>query len=361
VLEGFLAGEPDPSRSVLLSELLRLELAYRFRHQDRPGAAEYLLRFLGKESLVNAILAEAGLGDRPAAPQPNRDAGMILTLPPAGDTPVTPTAEQQPTGTAGRNLLYEEIGHGGMGSVVRGRDPTLGRELAVKALLEKHRGNTELTSRLLEEAQITGQLQHPGVVPVYELGRFDDNRPFFTMKLVKGQTLATLLDQRLNPRDNLPRFLTIFEQICQTMAYAHAHGVIHRDLKPSNVMVGGFGEVQVMDWGLVKVLSGGARSEETLPPAKELTQIRTVQVGSQANDQRAGTLFGMGTYGYMPPEQALGETDQIDQRADVFALGAILCVILTGQPPFVGTAEEVRRQTSRGDLRTAFARLSRVW
>ncbi len=273
------------------------------------------------------------------------------------DSPTVPPAEHQATSTVGRNLIFGEIARGGMGSVLKGRDPTLGRELAVKVLLEKHRNNAELVERFVEEAQIAGQLQHPGVVPVYELGRFDDNRPFFTMKLVKGQTLDTLLNKRANPRDNLPRFLTIFEQICQTVAYAHARGVVHRDLKPSNVMVGSFGEVQVMDWGLAKVLSRGETPAEMPPPAEELTQIRTVPAGSKADGQRAGTLFGMGTYGYMPPEQALGEADQIDERTDVFALGSILCVILTGQPPYIGTAEEVKRQTCRGELTAAHARL----
>jgi serine/threonine-protein kinase len=285
----------------------------------------------------------------------------------AGDTaPVAlrePSAETsklaapQPVGAAGRNLLYGEIGCGGMGAVMRGRDPVLGREVAVKMLLKKHSKSAELAGRFVEEAQITGQLQHPGIVPVYEFGRLDDNRPFFTMKLVKGQTLETLLDQRADPRDSLPRFLTIFEHICQAVAYAHARDVIHRDLKPLNIMVGNYGEVQVMDWGLVKVLSRPASPPESQPPAKGVTNIRTVPSGPETGEERAGTLLGMGSYGYMPPEQALGEADQIDERADIFALGAILCVILTGQPPYVGTKQEVVRQTSRGDLAAAYSRL----
>ena len=147
-----------------------------------------------------------------------------------------------------------EIARGGMGAVLRGRDPDLGRDLALKVLLGQHRERSDLVDRFVEEAQICGQLQHPGVVPVYELGTLADHRPFFTMKLVKGQTLAALLAERSSPTAELPRFLGIFEAVCQTLAYAHARGVIHRDLKPSNVMVGAFGEVQVMDWGLAKVL-----------------------------------------------------------------------------------------------------------
>ena len=162
----------------------------------------------------------------------------------------------------GRYQLQGEIARGGMGAILRGRDVDLGRELAIKVMLESHRGNSEVVRRFVEEAQIGGQLQHPGIVPVYELGTFPDRRPFFAMKLVKGRTLASLLHERTSPAQDLPRFLSIFEQICQTMAYAHARGVIHRDLKPSNVMVGSFGEVQVMDWGLAKVLPRGGIADE---------------------------------------------------------------------------------------------------
>src|SRR5262249_45663796 len=142
----------------------------------------------------------------------------------------------------------------GMGAVLKGRDVDLGRDLAVKVLLEAHQDNPSMLLRFVEEAQVGGRLQHPGVVPVYELGRLPDQRPFFTMKLVQGQTLSALLDRRADPGQELPKFLKIFEQVCQTLAYAHSRRVIHRDLKPHNVMVGEFGEVQVMDWGLAKVL-----------------------------------------------------------------------------------------------------------
>ena len=132
------------------------------------------------------------------------------------------------------------------GSCSRARDVDLGRDLAVKVLLERHLDDPELLTRFIEEAQIGGQLQHPGIVPIYELGTFADRRPYFAMKLVQGRTLSALLAERdlgrtaAPPRTDadLPRFLSIFEQVCQTVAYAHARGVIHRDLKPANVMVG---------------------------------------------------------------------------------------------------------------------------
>ncbi len=169
---------------------------------------------------------------------------------------VRPSSPEMPA-DQGRYQILGEIDHGGMGAVFKGRDPDLGRDLAIKVLLEKYHDDPEMTRRFVEEAQICGQLQHPGIVPVYELGSFDDGRPYFTMKLVKRPHLAALLKERSDPAHELPRFLGIFEQVCQTMAYAHARGVIHRDLKPSNVMVGAFGEVQVMDWGLAKVLPHG--------------------------------------------------------------------------------------------------------
>src|SRR5262249_5655397 len=152
------------------------------------------------------------------------------------------------TGDTGRYLLIGEIARGGMGAILKGRDIDLGRDLAVKVILEEHRDHPEMVCRFVEEAQIGGQLQHPGIIPVHELGQFPDGRLYIAMKLVKGRTLAALLEERKDPADDRTRFLSIFEQVCQTMAYAHSRGVVHRDLKPSNVMVGSFGEVQVMDW-----------------------------------------------------------------------------------------------------------------
>ena len=257
-----------------------------------------------------------------------------------------------------RYQLQGEIGRGGMGAILKGRDVDLGRDLAIKVLLESHQGNPEVVRRFVEEAQIGGQLQHPGVVPVYELGNFPDRRPYFAMKLVKGRTLAALLHERRDLAQDLPRFLSIFEQVCQTMAYAHARGVIHRDLKPSNVMVGSFGEVQVMDWGLAKVLpAGGIADEGGSQPVQE-TIITTVRSGSagSGSESQAGSVLG--TPAYMAPEQARGEVDRIDERADVFGLGGILCEILTGKPPFVGqTREEIRGNAARGDLDDAMHRL----
>lgn len=268
-----------------------------------------------------------------------------------------------------RYRLDGEIARGGMGTIIKGRDNDLGRDLAIKVLLDEHRDRPEVIQRFIEEAQIGGQLQHPGIAPIYELGQFADQRPFFSMKLVKGATLSKLLTERKAQSEDRVRFLGIFEQVCQTMGYAHLRGVIHRDLKPANIMVGAFGEVQVMDWGLAKVLPSGGVADEKNARSKHKDDITVLQTrrstgsdipglgsGSGSADTQMGSV--MGTPAYMPPEQALGEIDQLDQRSDVFGLGAILCEILTGQPPYVGEdATSVFRLASRGDLQDAHHRL----
>jgi eukaryotic-like serine/threonine-protein kinase len=257
-----------------------------------------------------------------------------------------------------RYQLVGELARGGMGAIFQGRDLYLGRDLAVKVMREEHRDHPEMVRRFVEEAQIGGQLQHPGIVPVHELGRLADGRMFIAMKLVRGRTLAVLLAARRGPEEERTRFLAIFEQVCQTVAYAHSKGVIHRDLKPSNVMVGSFGEVQVMDWGLAKVLDqGGAADDERAGSAGDGgAAVRTWRDGSELMESRPGSILG--TPSYMAPEQARGAMDTLDERADVFALGSILCEILTGQPAFVGEGpSEVYGKAERADLSDTFRRL----
>ncbi len=280
----------------------------------------------------------------------------------AGDlTPVSRPSSSEIPGRdveRGKYQILGEIARGGMGAVLKGRDTDLGRDLAIKVLLESHRNDMTLISRFIEEAQIGGQLQHPGIVPVYELGCFTDQRPFFTMKLVKGQTLAALLQARSSPAQDRARFLSIFESVCQTMAYAHSRGVVHRDLKPSNVMVGSFGEVQVMDWGLAKVLQSGGVADELKPEleASGEDQVQTARSGSDQDASRAGSVLG--TPAYMAPEQARGQVNAVNERADVFALGSMLCEILTGAPPYQsGTYAEMHRMAADADLSPAFDRL----
>jgi serine/threonine-protein kinase len=277
---------------------------------------------------------------------------------------VRPSSEELPPrqDPAARLQLHGELARGGMGAVLKGRDMDLGRDVAVKVLLETHHDKTEMLQRFIEEAQISGQLQHPGIVPVYELGQFADRRPYFTMKLVQGKTLGALLAARKTPDDERARFVGIFAQVCQTMAYAHARGVIHRDLKPSNIMAGAFGEVQVMDWGLAKVLTEGGIADERVScqreGASDIQVMRTARgtgTADAGSHTQAGTVLG--TPAYMAPEQARGEVDRVDERADVFALGAILCEILTGKPPYTGEGMRIAHRARTANLDDAFARL----
>jgi tetratricopeptide (TPR) repeat protein/serine/threonine protein kinase len=332
-----------------------LEMGARAAPLDAPDDDEVNFGFepTSPGGVLESLAHSIGSIPRVLLPDTSPDDRDVSVIRPSSD-------EMPPSGRRGnRYLLFGEIARGGMGAVLKGRDADLGRDLAVKVLLEAHREKPELLRRFVEEAQIGGQLQHPGIVPVYELGTFADSRPYFTMKLVKGRTLAALLHDRDNPQDELPRFLGIFEQVCQTVAYAHARGVIHRDLKPANVMVGPFGEVQVMDWGLAKVLKEGGIADEppaTPGPRPEVSVIQTVRSGSTVDDSQAGSV--MGTPAYMAPEQAGGEIENVDRRADVFGLGSILCEALTGQPAYTGrSAPEVLRKAMRGDTADALARL----
>lgn len=255
-------------------------------------------------------------------------------------------------------VVLEPLGRGGMGVVYRARDLNLDRDVAVKLLLDRYASDSRVARRFSEEARITARLQHPGIPPVHDLGTLPNGRPFLAMKLINGNTLDHLLAARSNPSDGRGRFVATFEQVCHAVAYAHAHHVIHRDLKPSNVMVGAFGEVQVMDWGLAKVLtekSSPPHDSETPHDADADTGIRVAKDAHQ--ESLPGDLLG--TPAFMSPEQAIGAVDRIDARSDVYSLGGILCAILTGKPPHVAHNSEAARQlAAQARLDDARARLS---
>lgn len=307
--------------------------------------------------------------DRLSRPSPvggsaSDPAGVEVTSNFSSSDPAAPACGTAPDALppphAGRYQLLDEIARGGMGAIWRATDATLGREVAVKVLQDKFAPDSGVARRFADEARITAQLQHPAIPPVHDYGKLSDDRPFLAMKLIKGRTLEQLLRQRSDPAAERGRFVAVFEQVCQAVAYAHAHQVIHRDLKPGNVMVGSFGEVQVMDWGLAKVLTATAvpASPDTDPGETVAgTLIRGSDAdGSDGSYTQAGSILG--TLAYIPPEQAAGEVSKVDRRSDVFGLGAILTVILTGTPPYSGTnAEAVRVMAIRGDLAACLARL----
>jgi serine/threonine protein kinase len=232
-----------------------------------------------------------------------------------------------------RYLLAGEIARGGMGAVLRAVDCDIRREVAVKYLLDPSDPRNNL--RFVEEAQITGQLEHPNIVPIHELGVDGQRRLFFSMKMVKGRSLAQVLDRlRKEPAAAekefpLGRLLTVVIGVCHALAYAHSRRVVHRDLKPANIMVGDFGEVYVMDWGLAKVLRDGgpaAGAAVAAGPARVATSRE-----AEADLTEEGAVLG--TPVYMPPEQAAGDPHAVDARSDVYALGAVLYEILTLRPP----------------------------
>ena len=375
-------GNDDALKQRIRQLLQKHEAAGSFMEKPAPGLDETIIPATSGNNLAAALDAglSAAFGKDAAVVLGDMNHSVLTMLSDSigkvprvalresaaeGEDPISkPNSPEVPKSDSdSRYRLDGEIARGGMGAILKGRDTDLGRDLAIKVLLDSHKDKPDVIQRFVEEAQIGGQLQHPGIAPVYELGQFADKRPFFSMKLVKGQTLA----DREDATEDRGKFIGIFEQVCQTMAYAHSRGVIHRDLKPANIMVGAFGEVQVMDWGLAKVLSSGGVADEKKAHDKQQGQsiIQTMRstgsdapgsFGSTGSETQMGSV--MGTPAYMPPEQALGEVDLMNERADVFGLGAILCEILTGQPPYVADdGTQVYRLASRGKLEDAFARL----
>lgn len=230
-----------------------------------------------------------------------------------------------PTPKSPRYKYGLSIAKGGMGEVMEAREIPIGRRVAMKVVHERDQRNAEVRARFIEEAQITGQLEHPSIVPMHDLSIDDRGQVFYTMKRVEGQTLGAIISKlkkggaAVAKEYALSRLLTIFQKVCDAAAFAHSRGVIHRDLKPENIMVGEFGEVLVMDWGLAKVVD--------LPDLDITIQEELADRQDAIHRTLNGTV--MGTIGYMPPEQASGEIEKVGFASDIYALGAILYELLT--------------------------------
>ncbi len=261
----------------------------------------------------------------------------------------------EPTSDTGYERRYRrpapgtgELGRGGIGRVLLVFDRSIGRHVAMKELLPELEEATNpdassalpLTSRFLREARITGQLEHPNIVPVYELGQNPEGRFYYTMRVVRGRTLSAAISQAKDLGQRLA-LINHFSGLCQAIAYAHSQGVVHRDIKPDNVMIGEFGETFVLDWGLVKVAEQHAPVElraalcASLPPRRALDGTARINEPLSLEDTRQGFLVG--TPPYMSPEQILGKVPSGDPRCDVWSLGVVLHLLLTGRRPFNGS------------------------
>lgn len=246
--------------------------------------------------------------------------GPALTVQPGSGRP---TIARLPIVEKGVYLIEGEVAQGGIGRVLSARDERLDRRVAVKVLLEESGAYEE---RFVREALVTARLQHPSIVPVYEAGRWPSGEPFYSMKLVSGKPLLEIIEQARTLDERLPLLPRVLA-VADAVAYAHERRIIHRDLKPANILLGAYGETVLIDWGLAKDLQ-----EAHIPSAAEMTADPNASIPENNTLTMVGSV--MGTPSYMPPEQAAGDT--VDERADVYALGAILYHVLSGKQPYAG-------------------------
>jgi serine/threonine protein kinase len=350
-----------------------------FSAQEETHAWERLTKLLAsEESSEVGAFPEAGMWANASRSQ--RPAEEATDLPTA---PFVPADDKALPVLPGYKIL-EQSGwpkQGGMGVVWRARELQFQRLVAIKVMKEGDSADRHRVRLFLDEARITAQLAHPSIVPVHAMGRLPDGRPYYAMKLVEGKTLAEIL---LGPSDIASRrmeLLQVFARVCEALAFAHRKGVVNLDLKPSNIMVGAHNEVQVIDWGIAKLLDesegqpGISESRafayrkgvfhRDLKPRNVLVGTAGEELGTdwglaELLDQRGDQRRVAGTWPYMPPEQANARMEEVDRRSDVFGLGAILCAILTGKPPYADPAPEVvMRQAGEGNLVDAYMRLEK--
>ncbi len=320
-------GGITPEERASLERVIGLELA---RHGGDAGQAL-------------AAIADSCTTD----PATGRDDPGIRISPsgPATEPSADPTLDW-PSGSAAHYPLVRLHARGGLGRVWLARDRVLGRSVALKEILPDRGDDPGYRARFVAEARITGQLEHPSIVPVYELAGGADGRPFYTMRMIRGRTLSAAVRAHHDRRDacqgdmlEMSGLLAAFVSVCNAIAYAHSRGVIHRDLKGQNIILGDFGEAIVLDWGLAKLID---RPDGDWPEAA---------VALESGPGEASTLPGqpMGTPGYMAPEQADGRQDLVGHATDIYGLGAVLYEILTGKAPFdtSATPETVRQVCER--------------
>jgi serine/threonine protein kinase len=381
-IEDYLGAVAEPLRATLLLELLRLDVIYRSKQGDNPAPQDYLKQFPAHGDLIGRLFDEpatafarpltevsvrpadhqdapgrpVSAGDRICAeesPVPRSPESTVDDRPPE-------SAERYPTSRVPRFRPLRFHARGGLGEVWVAEDRELGREVALKQIQERHRDNPDSRRRFLREAEITGRLQHPGIVPIYGLEQNFDGQPSYAMNFIEGENLQAAIERfhsaETMKRDpgrrslELRRLLNHLVVVCNTIAYAHSRGVLHRDLKPANIMLGRYGETQVVDWGLAKSgvgspESGVAESRSQEQPGEEpLLPCAPLIAGSTEPGLQ------LGTPAYMSPEQAAGEV-RLGPATDIYGLGATLYAILTGQSPVQGSdREKVYERVRRGDF-----------
>jgi tRNA A-37 threonylcarbamoyl transferase component Bud32 len=324
------------------------------RHGGSPQASLAALRVepavrqhlesLHDADVQGSVAALPATPSEAAAPATRAGAAEASVASPATTGPLLSAA---PAGVRYRRL--REHARGGLGEVFVALDEELNREVALKEIQDKHADHPDARARFLREAEVTGKLEHPGVVPVYGLGTYPDGRPFYAMRFIRGESMQAAIrrfhkadeDPRRNPGERslaLRDLLTRFVSVCNAVAYAHSQNVLHRDVKPENAMLGEYGESLVVDWGLAKVIDQ-PDPEQTKPERPILAGT-----GSGSAPTQIGSVVG--TPAFMPPEQAHGQLDQMGPRSDVFSLGATLYCLLTGHPPYSGSDVLIQAATA---------------
>jgi hypothetical protein len=336
--------QPQDSDQLFLA-LIAGELLLREELGERPTLEEYLQRF---PHLAEPLRRQFELRGS-AAPVGSATDNPPSTLPFAGPGDAQPLAG----GMLGRYVLGAKHAEGGLGEVFVAHDTELNRDVALKRI-KATVSSDDGCRRFLVEGEVTGRLEHPGVVPVYGLGHDDAGRPFYAMRFVRGETLYEAI-QRFHVADGpsrdpgergkaLRELLGQFVAVCNTVAYAHSRGILHRDLKPANVLLGPYGETLVVDWGLAKPFR---RDEQARTAGEESLAPASLQDGEQTQQGQA-----IGTPQYMSPEQAAGRWDVVGPASDVYSLGATLYALLTGVPPIEGRyVGEVLEKVRQGEFR----------
>ena len=371
-LEEFLRAIPPSSLDLGFRELLELELEYRRRAGQAPSADEYHSRFPQHSATIDQLLRPANSRLPATGPTeetiPARVGGRDAASADSEKTQLASAAATArsvgtPTSSGLRFRVIRKHAKGGLGEVFIAEDQELHREVALKQIQARYADDTNSRTRFVLEAEVTGALEHPGIVPVYGLGTYADGRPFYAMRFIHGDSLKDAIDSYhdfdMGPRDpgeralELRKLLGRFVDVCDAIEYAHSRGIIHRDLKPGNIMLGKFGETLVVDWGLAKQINLPEPDSES-EPDQQMSQSRPMLLSGTAATRMGSAI---GTPQYMSPEQAAGHLDRIGPRSDVYSLGATLYCLVTGKAPMsdrpMFDLGEVLRRVQAGEIAPA--------